>query len=92
MGDVARTRAAEIEEEQYLRATADVSRMWRVHQRGVCRDCTEGAARPSGGVDLNVDGRCFFCAVTFLVKLRSIAVIAEPWALRQARKDGFANQ
>lgn len=49
----------------------------------VCKDC---------GADgqVNVDTRCATCMVKFVHKLRSVAIIAEPVGLKEARRGGFA--
>ncbi len=50
---------------------------------GDCKQC----GHPAG---LNEFGRCFTCSAEFVAKIRTVAIHAEPWALRQARKDGYA--
>ncbi len=64
-------------------AAIDVSAGW-VEVRG--GECACGRS----DLGLNVDGRCFFCAVAFVRKIRSIAIHAEPWGLKTARKGGFS--
>lgn len=65
------------------KAFHDVCRTWPGGNVGVCADCGMTAER-------NSDARCIPCAVDFTVKLRSVAVIAEPWGLKEARAGGFA--
>ncbi len=64
----------------------DVANTFVKTSAGRCSGC------PLTETALNVDGRCIYCAIAFVAKIRSIAVIATPWALKHVREQGWTDR
>ena len=73
---------ARLEREAQERAE-DICPGFRIDRVDFCKDCRTST-------HVNTDPRCASCAAAFVDKMKSVAIHAEPWGLKYARKHGFA--